>query len=121
MRFLEKALEGMKLGKALEGASIRSNVSPCERLHPVQLQSKIYCKHAAIQKGKVPKSSRVTLGMVRMYSYLQMSSARVLGISEPNQVMVVRPQAEKDKFTAFVVARVPHLETGSRWDQSGKR
>ena len=71
-------LAGMKWEKALEGASIRSNVSPCERLHHVQLQSKIYCKHAAIQKGKVPKPSRVTLALWGWYECIHTYECQVL-------------------------------------------
>lgn len=79
MRFLDfRKLAGMKLEKVLEGASIRSNVSPCERLHHVQLQSKIYCKHAAIQKGKVPKSSRVALALGGWYECIHTCKCQVL-------------------------------------------
>ncbi len=48
------------------------------------------------------------------HAHLSVSSNALIG--KRNQVMLVRPQAEKDKFTAFVIARVSHL-TGR--DQMG--
>lgn len=95
-------LAGMKLGKALDGASIRNNVSPIfsEPLWHFGDVTNVFIPITTVYECEVCLSLRYFLTR----------------FGEPNQVMVVRPQTEKDKFTAFVVARVRHL---GDWEQMG--